>query len=75
MANVDKADALGFEDAVGHHLYLVVDQGAEDGVLAMVAYLRGQFAEFNTLFNHTAFAGVFDDDFYLHGNYRFGCYV
>ena len=65
VGDVHKAYALWLEDAIRHHLYLVVHQGAKHGVLAVVVHLRGQLAERCALFYHSAFAGILNNDFYL----------
>ena len=68
---VDKTHALRLEETVREHIYLVVYQCAEYGKLAVVVYLCGQFGQRQALFYHSAFAGVFDDDFYLLHKVRF----
>ena len=65
MGDVDKTHALGFEEAIRQHVYLVVYQSAEHWILAVVVHLCCQLGQRRSLFDHAAFAGVFDDDFYL----------
>lgn len=63
VGDVEETDALGVVDVVGEGGDLVVDEGAEDRVLADARELGGEFGQGGALGYFEALACVFDDDF------------